>query len=104
MGRFENRKVCRLNTCPFCKHCLTFELDYDEPPYEEYFCMLDVSDEDWNLVAEEVDNLDENWRRPRGDDFSDKARQILKWKNPGVLPPDSARLVADCTSCQYFNE
>lgn len=103
MGRFENRKVCRLNTCPFCEHCLTLELDYDEPPYEEYFCMLDVSAEDWSVVVEDTDT-GENWHRLTADDFSEKAREILKWKTPNVLPPDSERIVSDCTSCQYFNE
>ena len=104
MGRFENRKLCRLNTCPYCKHCWTVDLDYNEPPYEEYFCLLDLSEEDREFIETEADDNQFQLGRLTGEDFSDKALKLLKWNNPEELPPDSERIVSDCTSCQYFNE
>lgn len=103
-SRFNDRKIVRVNSCSTCKYCLMINLDYNEPPYEEYFCLLGLSEEDRNFIKDEA--RDKTFRQGRltGEDFSEKFRQLMMWNNPEKLPPDSERFVLCTNCCQYYNE
>ena len=78
MGRLENRNLCRVNSCWSCKHCWTVDLDYDEPPYEEYFCLLDLSEKDREFIEAEAADNQFQLGRLTGEDLAGTDYQQLR--------------------------
>lgn len=104
MSILDERELVHVHTCPTCKHCLEIMLAYDEPPYEEYFCMLGLSDEEKNAICTEVDDLEFQCGRLTGEDFSEEFRQTMQWGDPEEMPPDCERIVGPNSCCRFYNK
>lgn len=103
MGQFEERDLVYKTTCGTCIHCLLIDIDYEEPPYEECFCMLGVSEEERDRIDDELYDI-YHCGRCRGGELSEETLDTLMWINAGSLPPESKRLVLPEMCCQFHNK
>lgn len=95
----SDRRMYNPCVCKNCKHRWRVRIETDEGDFYEYYCMLDVPEEDRHYVEAEV--LDGLGYIPRLSEFSERFCQIMHIEEFHDLW-DTPRYVEDTDCCQFY--
>lgn len=95
MKKLEERKIFNATTCETCKHCIPIFREYEAGACDEFFCVLDLSEEEREALRKELDSYYEY-------NPSDRFIQLMKLNNEDEDLLDSPRLVGTLMYCDCY--
>lgn len=101
MPKLEDRKWCIPHICAECSHSFCLEISGDDGVRNEYFCGLDTSPEEDEVISNEVNDPAYYGLFPEDHKYSEAFMKAMRAEGQGTIFEGSRYVDAgDC--CQFF--